>query len=249
MLTDYIAGAGYLLRGLHLVKQPGLRRFIIIPLLVNILLFAGGLWYFTGLFGEFIDWLLPAWLDWLRWLLWPLFAISLLLIIFYSFTLIANIIAAPFNGLLAEMVEHHLAGTTPTGGSTDWRAVLKGALPTMMDEVRKLLYLVIWAIPFLFLFIVPGLQLIAPITWFFFSAWMLSLEYMDYPASNHDARFLGIRRALRGRRSLALGFGTATLVLTLIPFINFFVMPVAVAGATAAWLGRIGQMDAANPPG
>jgi len=247
MLTDFIKGAGYLARGFKLVTTPGIRRFVIIPLLINILLFAGGLWFFTGLFGQFIDWLLPNWLDWMRWLLWPLFAISALLIIFYSFTLIANIIASPFNSLLSEVVERHLTGGSVPQAATDWKTVFKSALPTMLDEARKLLYLIIWAVPFLFLFIVPGLQLIAPLTWFFFGAWMLSLEYMDYPASNHEQRFLGIRSELRGRRSLALGFGTATMVSTLIPVINFIVMPVAVAGATVAWLERIQQKDSEKP--
>ena len=41
---------------------------------------------------------------------------------------------------------------------------------------------------------------------------------------------------LREKRLLALGFGAATLLMTLIPFVNFLVMPAAVAGATAMWV-------------
>jgi CysZ protein len=52
----------------------------------------------------------PDWLGWLEWLLWPVFILALLIIVFYSFTLIANLIASPFNGLLAEKTEALLTG-------------------------------------------------------------------------------------------------------------------------------------------
>ena len=69
--------------------------------------------------------------------------------------------------------------------------------------------------------------------WLLFSAWMLALEYLDYPLSNHGRLFPHYRGALRQRRWLALGFGGAVLLLTLVPLLNFIVMPAAVAGATA----------------
>ena len=53
---------------------------------------------------------LGAWLDWLRYLLWPLFVLTAVLLVFYTFSLLTNLIAAPFNGLLAEAVEKLAAG-------------------------------------------------------------------------------------------------------------------------------------------
>jgi CysZ protein len=38
---------------------------------------------------------------------------------------------------------------------------------------------------------------------------------------------------------LAIGFGLATLAATMIPFINFLVIPAAVAGATALYLEQL----------
>ena len=35
----------YLLDGWHLIRQPGLRLFVILPLLTNFLLFSGGVYY------------------------------------------------------------------------------------------------------------------------------------------------------------------------------------------------------------
>lgn len=53
------------------------------------------------------------WLQWLSYLLWPLAVISVLLVFGYFFSTIANWIAAPFNGLLAEQLEARLTGATP----------------------------------------------------------------------------------------------------------------------------------------
>lgn len=55
----------------------------------------------------------PDWLQWLSYLLWPLAVISVLLVFGYFFSTIANWIAAPFNGLLAEQLEARLTGATP----------------------------------------------------------------------------------------------------------------------------------------
>lgn len=88
--------------------SPNLRLFVLLPLAVNLLLF-GGLIYFAG--HQFDLWLdalmptLPDWLSFLSYILWPLFVALLVLMVFFTFTLVANIIAAPFNGFLAEKVE------------------------------------------------------------------------------------------------------------------------------------------------
>ncbi|MDT8372288.1 MAG: sulfate transporter CysZ, partial [Gammaproteobacteria bacterium] len=47
------------------------------------------------------------------------------------------------------------------------------------------------------------------------------------------------RQILKQKRLLALGFGLATLGATMIPIVNFLVIPAAVAGATALYLERL----------
>jgi CysZ protein len=68
---------------------------------------------------------------------------------------------------------------------------------------------------------------------------MLALQYIDYPMANHGFKFSAIRSRLRGRRLLGLGFGAATAGMTLVPVLNFIVMPSAVAGATALWVREL----------
>lgn len=235
MKDSPVKGAGYLVRGLRLIVQPGLRRFVLIPLSINTALFALLGWYLYRQLDAFIDWLLPTWLGWLNWLLWPIFGLTALLIAFYTFTLTANLIAAPFNGLLAEKVEAHLAGgdVEAAGG---WSKLLRDFLPALLGELRKLAYLMLRAVPLLALFLIPGVNLIAPFLWLLFSAWALALEYADYPMGNHRLAFPQQIRRLRERRLTALGFGGATLLLSLVPVLNFVAVPAGVAGATAMWV-------------
>lgn len=239
MSTQAALGAHYLVRGLHLIHRPGLRRYAYIPLAINTLLFAALLWLGAAQFGDLINALLPQWLDWLRWLLWPLFAVTMLVVVFFIFSAIVNVIAAPFNGLLAEAVERYLTGEAIAPPEGTWRELLREALPALWMELRNLGYFASRAIPLLILFLIPVLNLIAPFLWIAFSAWGLALEYLDYPMGNHDIATDTQRQSLQQHRLLGLGFGGATLFANTIPFLNFLVMPSAVAGATALWVERL----------
>lgn len=80
------SGFYYFAQGWKLVSQPGIRRFVILPLLVNILLMGGAFWW---LFTQLDVWIptlmsyVPDWLQWLSYLLWPLAVISVLLVFGY----------------------------------------------------------------------------------------------------------------------------------------------------------------------
>jgi CysZ protein len=113
-----------------------------------------------------------------------------------------------------------------------------------------LAYFILWTIPLLVLFFIPGINAIAPLLWAAFSAWMLALQYVDYPMGNHNILFREQRRILARRRWLALGFGGAVLVITMVPIVNFLAMPAAVIGATLMWVEQFtptGQPTSAMP--
>jgi len=239
MPSNPARGAGFMLRGLRLITRPGLKRFVLVPLAVNIVVFAGAIWAGAAWFATLIERLdasVPGWLRWLDWLLWPLFVLALLIIVFYTFTLVANLIASPFNGLLAEKTEALLTGR-PLTDTGDYKRLIKELPITLLDETGKLLYSLLWTLPFLLLaFIVP---VIGPLIWFLFTAWMLAVQYSDFPMGNHSLRFRTMRATLRRRRALSLGFGAAAAGMTMVPVLNFVVMPAAVAGATAMWVDEL----------
>ena len=237
MSNSFTRGASYVLTGLRWLPKAGLRSFVAIPLLINTLLFGGGIWWGASQLqrlDQAVQGWLPGWLAWLHWLLWPLFILTVLVVVFYTFSLVANVIAAPFNSLLAERVEKMMnpdGRVSPPSAEFSWRELLF----TPLAELRKLLYFVIWAIPPLILSFVPAVNVVAPVVWAVSTAWMLALEYADYPLSRRGLGFRAQRRLLRQHPLLVLGFGGMTLLLTLIPVLNFLAMPAAVVGATLMW--------------
>jgi CysZ protein len=234
-----ISGVGYLFRGFALITKPGIRPFAIIPLLINVVLFAIGLWYALAQFQLFLDWLgdlLPSWLQWLEWLVIPIFLLAMVATVFFTFSIVANIVGAPFNSILAERVEQHLRGKKPTDTDMGMKEIFARIIPLIWNEINKVAYSILWAIPFLLLFIVPVVQIAAPFLWLLFSAWILAIQYVDIPMGNHDMTGKEVRQQLREKRAMSLGFGGMTLLMTSIPLFNFLVMPTAVAGATAMWV-------------
>lgn len=238
-----VSGALYLLRGLRLVTRKGVKRYVALPLLINILVFAGAIWWAFGQVEALQAWLtaqLPGWLEWLTWLLWPVFVLTAGLVLFFGFAVLASFIAAPFNGFLAEAVERELRGREPEGSG---RSLAGEVVAAIGGELRKLLYYLKWALPLLVLTVIPGLNILAPVAWALFSAWMLAVEYGDYPMGNHGLTFPGQRRLLARRRLLALGFGGATAAALVVPVVNFLIIPVAVAGATALYVEQLAHAE------
>jgi len=237
-----VSGIAYFFKALPLLTKPGIKAYVLIPLIINILFFSAGIYfgfaYFTETMDNFLDttnmwsWV-AAIVEWIKPLLYVLFAMALLVLIFYTFSIMANIVAAPFNSLLSEAVEKNLTGKS-MDAAAGWKKIIKEIIPTILMELGKLTYMLLWSIPFLILlFTVPVL---GPVLWFLFTAWMMSLEYMDYPMGNHQLKFSEQRSLQKKNRLFSLGFGGVTMGASMIPLINFIVMPTAVIAATIIWV-------------
>lgn len=236
MVFDLFRGAGYLGRGLRVIRQPGVRRHAMTPAGISVVLFSGLILAAYFGFDGLMEQLLPQGFEWLRWILWPLFALGVLLILVYGFTLLANLVGAPFNGILSAVVELRHSGRAPEDSRN---GPLKEAVTSLGAELHRLSYYLLRALPLLVLFLVPGLNLVAPLLWLAFSAWMLGLEYASYPMDNHGYRFREQRRQMARRPLLTLGFGGTVLFASMVPVLNFVIMPAAVAGATLLYIERI----------
>ncbi|MEM7206828.1 MAG: sulfate transporter CysZ [Pseudomonadota bacterium] len=253
MIADFFNGARHLGYGFKLIRAPALRKFVAIPLAINVVIFIGLIAVGLHYYGLLIDWLTPDFIaDWkdiwligwliglLEVLLWMIFGAAVLIILTYTFTLVANFIAAPFNSLLAEKAEHHLRGDVSQSNES-LAHVLHSIPKTLASELHKLVYLLLWMIPLLILTWIPVLNLAAPFLWFAFGAWMLALEYLDYPMGNNDYRFGQIKTFMKSRRGIALGFGGGITLMTAIPIVNLIAMPVSVCAATSIWVNDLSQ--------
>ena len=242
-----VSGALYFVRGFAILTRPGIRGYVVVPLLINAALFTTLIYFGASWLVGFATDMLPGWLDFLAWILVPGFVIAALMAGFYTFNLIANFIAAPFNGLLAEAVERHLTGRSPPSAGRGWGAFVKELGPTAIAELRKLAYVAIRSLPPLLLFLIPGVNVVAPFVWMVLGAWMLAVTYVDYPMANHGIGFAELRARLADRRLLSLGFGGAAVAALAVPVLNFLVIPCAVAGATAMWVEQLDDDAPAAP--
>ena len=239
-MIEFLAGLSYIKQGLLLLIKPGVRGYVVIPLLINTLIFTLIIIFGAGQFNNLIELITDrwAWLEWIRWLLWPLFLLICLTIVFFCFSLATNLLCSPFNGFLSEAVQRVLTGQSPAA-SAGGGGLLAEMRQSMKSELLKLRYFMLRAILLLLLFLVPVLQVAAPAIWFIFASWMLSLEFLDFPMSNNGIAFPEARPILRRHRALVLGFGAGLTLFAMVPVINFITIPVAVAGATRLWIDRI----------
>jgi len=242
MITDITTGAICLGRGLKIIRQPGMRRYVVMPLLINIVLFGGLIWIGYGQFSPLVESAMsyvPGFLDFLRWIIWLLITMLTTIIVFFTFTPIANIVAAPFNALLSEKIEIKLTGKDIGAGSS----FVKMIHDSVLSQLRKLVYILLWSAGLLLVSIIPLINFLAPLLWVIFGSWLISLEYLDYPMGNHELSFSREKQILSKRRGLSLGFGGSVMVLTSIPLLNFIVMPVSVAGATVLWVEHLDRIN------
>ena len=239
-----VKGFGYLLQGARLLSHPGLRLFVLLPLLVNIIMFGVGLLVLIsvvgGWMGEIVAWL-PQWMGGITSFLWFLLVILFGMAVFFSFNLLANFIAAPLNGLLAEKVQLHLTGKEL--GVTNLRSILASIPRSIGREISKLTYYLPRILILLILTLIPGINVITPWLWVLLTAWMMVIQYVDYPMDNNGISFRKMKRSLSQQRLLHLGFGGGVSLLLMVPVVNFFAMPIAVAGATALYVNEHEQLN------
>lgn len=227
-----VAGFGALLRGFELILSPGLKRFVLVPTLVNLIVFV---LLVVSLWGMLSSWVvaatdfLPGWLDWLAWLIQPFAALVALVLFVFGFTVINGFIAAPFYGVLAEKVEQRLDPMASLPNESISEMVVR----TLGREFTKWLWYLPRALLLVVLSLIPVLNLLAPIAWFVFGAWVLVIEYRDYLNDNNAQPFVVTRTEAKQQPLASFVFGACVLVLISIPFLNLLIPSAAVAGATA----------------
>lgn len=236
-LTTFFQGAALPFQAAKLLAQKvKWWPLALLPLLLNLLLFTG-LFYWGNL--EFVEWLQDLlhhqWGDaWYakvlavtaRVLFWLIAAV----IVYFIFTPVALLIACPFNDILAERVEHFCGQAQPDNRPW-WKALPAEATYALVSEAKRL---VVFGAVFLVIFVIgliPLLQAVALPLSLIWMVWAAAFEFISYAA---DRRHLGLRGKsglLRQNLPAALGFGTVTTLLLLVPFLNVLMVSLsAIAG-------------------
>lgn len=220
-----ISATSSLFQGFKLLTKPELRPFVLMPILINVILYSVALMLGYFYLNHFVTQMIPDGLHWLTWLIYPLFFISFCVIGFFTFSLLANLIAAPFYAKLA-------AKTLVVIGAP----VLACEEPSVKDvwlaELQRLRYSLTHTFPLLILFVIPMVNLIAPVLWFGFSAWCVALEFFGYAQENRGVLFEQQQTDLKSIKWHALSFGGLVSVGQSLPILNIVIAPAAVIAAT-----------------
>ena len=231
-------GIDCFVQGFGLVKKPGLRRYVIVPALINAAVLGLMIALTASEFSPWVEKLiayLPEWLFFLSWLIRMLAYIIVIFILFYLFTIVANIVSSPFNALLSIKVEEALIGKSLVSNISMW-VILPRAI---MRELSKLRYLLPRLLGLLVLSVIPGINVVAPFLWVLFSGWMMAIQYTDYAADNNEVSFKELRQRLARNRIDSVLFGVPAYLMLAIPVLNLLLLPVAVAGGTVFWVKNL----------
>lgn len=225
-------------RGMALIVQPGLRQYVIMPLLINVIVMSVFITYGVAQYDGWMAYIansLPDWAEFLTWIIGVLGILVGVAILLYGFTIVGNIIAAPFNAILSVKVEELLLGRT-LESSTPFSVI---ALRSVGREFVKLGYYLPRLLGLLIVSVIPVINVIAPILWILFGAWMMAVQYTDYGADNNELSFSVLRQKLRGNTLDALLFGILAYIVVTIPFLNLLLIPASVAGGTVFWVEHL----------
>ncbi len=220
-------------------SNPRLLPYIIIPFLINAIVFSGAVYLGLDFFGTTVVEQLPHGEAWywaaLYWLVWTLAVLVTAVLVFFTFTVVGNLIASPFNDLLSERTEQALSGQTNNEVfsigqflSDGWRTVLM--------EAKKMSIFVVIMVLILPLNLLPGVGsglytvLAVGLTLFF-----LSFEYLGFVMVRKHKFFSEQKSYIFARKFLMLGFSCGVMVLLAIPFFQLLCIPLAVIGITRLW--------------
>jgi CysZ protein len=211
--------------GFKLLKTPELRPFVLMPLLINFVFYSVAIVLGYFYLNHVIAQLIPDSLHWLTWLIYPLFFVSFCVMGFFSFSMLANLIAAPFYAKLAAKTLIVIDAPTLT-------VVQPSALQVWKAELQRLRYSLTRTLPLLILFVIPVVNVIAPLIWLVFSAWCVAVEYFGYPLENQGVLFPEQKQQLKTMRFDAVLFGGIVILGQSLPIFNVLISPTAVIAAT-----------------
>lgn len=237
-VNRFFRGFGYLFEGWGFVfgKHPALVKFCLLPLLINLLVFAGvgvALYFFYGDLVNLI-WAKPE--SWLLRVLWYLayvfIFVAILLLSYLAFFVLQAILSAPFNDVLSERVEELAYGRSPPPFA--WARLARGLGATVLHEMAKLSIYVAVMLPLFFLNVI--IPVLGPALFMFAGGYLtakfFAYDFMDFAMARREWPFSRKWRVLKQHRALTIGFGSALAVALLVPLVGLLCVPMAAVGGT-----------------
>lgn len=242
MIQSFMVGFRYPFRAVRFVfDHPPLWKYILFPFLINVVVFAAGFLYFLAKLDRLLTFI-PKSEGWYFGVLYYAVAVILVLtfiiIAFYAFTIIGNIIASPFNSALSEKTEA-LMNSSAAASASGVIALFKDVAHSVGTEIKRLLYFLFWLFPLLLINFIPVIgQVLYFILMFFYTCYALTFSFMDYSLDRRFRSFRQKNKIIFSDKARMTGFGTVCFMIGLIPVLNLFLIPVCVIGATMMFVNE-----------
>jgi len=169
---------------------------------------------------------------WLKFLHTALLILGFILLLFFCyllFTILGNVITAPFNEEISQRVEEIVTGTKEAHKMGFW----EDAYISIKGEVQKLaFYLIILLLIFSLNLIPVAGSVIATVLGVIFSSFYNALDFLDYPMTRKKMRFRDKLKVTRKGKLVTYGFGFTAFLLLFLPVINVFMKPILVVPGT-----------------
>lgn len=239
-VAGFARGFSYPLRAVKFFRhKPGLLRYLAIPFFINLLVFTVTVYFGFDLFQGMLEAYAPGTEVWygilLYYLAWTVALLLTTVVVFFSFTVIGNLIASPFNELLSEQTEVLISGEQDEE-SFSLRRFWKESRYAIVVELKKMTVFVICMV---LLFSLNFIPVIGPLAYAVlapaFTLFFLAVEYMAFVLMRKQLSFTEQRRYIFKHPILMLGYACGVFCMLAIPFVQFFCIPLAVVGATLLW--------------
>lgn len=250
-LRDFFQGFALLGRAFGLIfRSPKLlllSTLCAIVTLVSLVALVVLLWQYTPeLVGHFFT--RPE--AWYSLALWDLvLVLTFVVLLVVGVNAVPPLLLAPLQDPLSEATEELCGGHTSSPFSL--AAFFRGLVTGISHTLARLFFLVLGLIILLPLHLIPG---VGSILWTVLGSlwtmmWMAG-EHLAAPMTRHLYPFSEVRRMLRERRALCLGFGAGVYLLLWVPVLNTFFLPVAIVAGTLLYRGLLdaGLLPPASNP-
>ncbi len=179
-----------------------------------------------------------AWYGWL----WvgPLLALALVVkaallvalavAIYFLFTVLGALLAAPFLDLLSERVERLVAGDAPRARTL--AESLRVAARSLWEEGKRTGFFLAVQLGLALFALVPGVQPVAAAASLAFTALFLPLDFTAYSLDRRRVPFRARRRWIWAHKREMIGFGGLGLALFFVPGLSFLCLPWLVTSGT-----------------
>jgi CysZ protein len=244
MISRFLSGFRAPFAGFRLVlKNPTLWRLASIPYLIDLILFSAGVYWGWILIPEAMGKIVSTNSIWGQILYYPAMIFSMIafiILLFCCVFFLTNLIASPFNTLLAEKTLV-FTGRIETKGFAVSRWIKVSGRMLFVSLIRSVLFIAIGVILFA-ISLIPGLNLIAA----FCGLLLMAFDCADFA---FEALEINLKDRIKSYRIYLpefSGFGCALGLTFLIPGLNLLLYPATVVGA-ALMVARFNRPQLKEP--